>query len=184
MRGNKSTHPRHPWILASASPRRKEILRRLGIPFQVEPSWLPEPPRMPHEPPHRYAVRLARLKAKEVARNHPAAFVLAADTIVVLNNALLSKPGCRAEARSMLKRLSGRWHEVVSGICILESAANRTRCTFSSISERASIATKPALTAHRVMPRCLSIGSRGATSISWASQLQHLKNSAGRRESS
>jgi septum formation protein len=118
-------------LLASASPRRREILNRLGIPFCVEPSGLLEPPRKSHETPHGYAVRLARLKAKEVARKHPSGLVLAADTIVVLRNSILAKPGNRAEARLMLNRLSGRWHEVVSGICLLDCKTRRARSAFS-----------------------------------------------------
>jgi septum formation protein len=138
MRG-KQNEPT--WILASASPRRREILRRLGMPFIVEPSGLAEPPRKPHETPHGYAVRLARLKAKEAASRHRSGMVLAADTIVVLRNSILVKPGSRAEARSMLKRLSGRWHDVVSGICILNcetlavhSAFSRSRVHFRRLS--------------------------------------------------
>jgi septum formation protein len=118
-------------ILASASPRRSEILNRLGIPFCVEPSGLVEPPRKPHETPHGYVVRLARLKAKEVAQKHPSGLVLSADTIVVLRNSILAKPAHRAEARSMLKRLSGRWHYVVSGICLLNCETHSIRSTFS-----------------------------------------------------
>jgi|WetSurMetagenome_2_1015567.scaffolds.fasta_scaffold149215_2 septum formation protein len=118
-------------ILASASPRRREILGRLGIPFCAEPSGLPEPPRKPHETPHGYAVRLARLKAKEVARRHASGIVLAADTIVVVRNRILAKPGNRAEARSMLKLLSGRWHEVATGICIMDCETLRNRSAFS-----------------------------------------------------
>jgi septum formation protein len=118
-------------ILASASPRRREILHRLGITFCVEPSGLVEPSRTLHETPHGYAVRLARLKAQAVAGKHPSGIVLAADTIVVVRNRMLAKPGNRAEARSMLKLLSGRWHEVVSGICLINCETHGVRSTFS-----------------------------------------------------
>ena len=119
------------WILASASPRRSEILHRLGIRFRVDPSRVPEPPRRPHETAHGYAVRLARFKAKEVARRHSSALILAADTIVVLGDRILAKPANRAEARSMLRQLSGRRHAVVSGICLMDCATRRSRSTFS-----------------------------------------------------
>jgi septum formation protein len=128
MRGNRG---KAQWILASASPRRREILSRLGISFSLDSSGISEPPRNPHERPHDYALRLARLKAKAVAQKHASGLVLAADTIVVLGNSIFNKPGTCAEARSMLRRLSGRWHEVVSGICLLDCQTRRAHSTFS-----------------------------------------------------
>jgi septum formation protein len=116
------------WILASESPRRSEILDRLGIKFRVDPSRISEPARKPGETPSRYAVRIARLKAKEVAKRHKAGFILSADTIVVLGDTILLKPKNRADARTMLKSLSGRWHEVVSGICLLDCELGRPYC--------------------------------------------------------
>jgi len=127
MRGTKS-QPK--WILASASPRRSEILNRLGIKFRIDPSRIAEPARNPGESPPRYAIRVARLKAEAAARRYTSGLVLGADTIVVLGNSILAKPGTREEARSMLKRLSGRWHEVVSGVCLLDCATHRIRSTF------------------------------------------------------
>jgi septum formation protein len=125
------------WILASASPRRKEILLQLGMRFHVDPSNAPEPPRNPHENPARYALRLACLKAEEVAKRHPAGLILAADTIVVLQNTVLVKPKDRDTARQMLKNLSSCWHEVITGICLLNSdrqlvysACSRSRVHF------------------------------------------------------
>jgi septum formation protein len=120
------------WILASASPRRCEILRRLGLEFCIDPSGIVEPEHTPSEKPSRYAVRIARLKAKEVAKRHASGLILSADTIVVLENGTLAKPKNRAEARSMLKRLSGRWHEVISGICLLNCDSGLIRTAFSS----------------------------------------------------
>ncbi len=125
------------WILASASPRRKMILRRLGVHFSVDPSGIQEPDRISNEKPFRYAIRIARLKAEETAKRHRSGIVLAADTIVVLDDAVLGKPAGKSEAAWMLRRLSGRWHEVVSGVCLLDcskrraySASNRTRVHF------------------------------------------------------
>jgi septum formation protein len=119
------------WILASASPRRREILGKIGIPFSVDSVGIPEPQRRARETPARYALRLARLKAQSVAPKYATGLVLAADTIVVLGNRIFAKPGSRAEARSMLKSLSGRWHEVVSGVCLLDCRAQHAYSTFS-----------------------------------------------------
>ena len=120
-------------ILASASPRRGEILNRLGIRFHVCPSSMPEPPRKPRETPAVYAVRAARLKAEEVALRQRSGLVLGADAIVVLGNTILGKPSCRAEARNMLRSLSGRWHEVISGICLFRCSPRRV-CSASGLS--------------------------------------------------
>jgi septum formation protein len=129
------------WILASASPRRKEILRRLGLHFRVDPSGLEEPERNPHETPSRYAVRLACLKAKQSAQKHKSGLILGADTIVVLGNLILVKPDSKADARRMMQHLSGRWHEVITGICVVDcasggehSAFSRTRVHFRKLS--------------------------------------------------
>jgi septum formation protein len=119
------------WILASASPRRREILEQLGISFSVDFSGIEEPPRKPQETPPRYAIHLARLKAEAIAPKYPSGLVLAADTIVVLGNCIFAKPKNRSEARSMLKSLSGRWHEVVSGICLIDCQAHRVYSAFS-----------------------------------------------------
>jgi septum formation protein len=123
------------WILASSSPRRKMILERLGMRFAIDPSGMQEPDRNPGEKPSRYAIRIARLKAGEVAKRHKSGIVLAADTIVVLGDSILGKPADKADACRMLKRLSGRWHEVISGVCLLECAKRRTR----SISSRTRV---------------------------------------------
>jgi septum formation protein len=128
MRGKRS---KIIWILASASPRRSEILDQLGMRFLVDPSRVPEPARTPHESPAEYVVRAARLKANEVAQRHESGLVIGADTIVVLGNRILVKPETRAQARSMLEQLSGRWHEVLSGICLLDCGLHRVRSTFS-----------------------------------------------------
>ena len=118
------------WILASASPRRKELLSNLGLQFFTESSGIDEPPRLSHETPSRYAVRVAWLKAREVAGRHESGLILSADTIVVSRNRILGKPESRADARRMIERLSGRWHEVITGICILECDRQRLLSTF------------------------------------------------------
>jgi septum formation protein len=119
------------WILASASPRRKEILRKLGMNFSVHPSGIEEPNRNANEKPARYAIRIARLKAMEVAQKRKSGMVLAADTIVVLGDSILGKPSGDKDAALMIKRLSGRWHEVISGICLLDCTTHRIHSAFS-----------------------------------------------------
>lgn len=119
------------WVLASASPRRKEILRRLGVKFCVNPGSIPEPARNPGETPSTYVVRVARMKAREAAKRNRSGLVVGADTVVVLRDSILGKPSNRVEARRMLKRLSGRWHEVLSGICLLDCKLKRTRAACS-----------------------------------------------------
>jgi septum formation protein len=127
MRGNK----RKPiWILASASPRRNEILDGLGLRFQIDPSGIAEPARRLRETPSNYAVRLARLKAGEASGRRRAGWILGADTIVVLGDSILGKPESRAEARNIIRQLSGRWHEVITGICLLDCARHHSRSTF------------------------------------------------------
>ncbi len=119
------------WILASASPRRKEILSRLGLRFQVIPSNIPEPARKPREAPATYAVRVARLKAIGVAEQRRSGLIIGADTIVLKHNNILGKPSNCTEARTMLEILSGGWHEVISGICLLGCSPRRLCSTFT-----------------------------------------------------
>jgi septum formation protein len=128
MRGNWR---KRIWILASASPRRNEILKGLGLEFHIDPSGVAEPVRRPHESSSKYAIRLARLKAKEISGRHESGLVLSADTIVVRGNTILGKPGSLAEARSMIRRLSGRWHEVITGICLMDCGTNSAHSAFS-----------------------------------------------------
>jgi septum formation protein len=119
-------------ILASASPRRKELLARLGLAFRVVESGLDEAP-WPGEKPASYALRNALDKARAVAAREvpssdtptppypdtPIRIILSADTIVVLGDRILEKPRDAADARAMLRDLSGREHEVVTGVCLL-----------------------------------------------------------------
>jgi septum formation protein len=102
-------------ILASASPRRRELLAACGIPFQIIPSMIAEHP-LHNETAAAYVQRLALAKAESVAQHHPDAVVLGADTIVTIDGLLLGKPQSRDEARQMLNRLCGREHEVLTGV--------------------------------------------------------------------
>jgi len=104
-------------ILASSSPRRQELLREIGIPFQVHAANINED-QLAHEPPIAYALRLAREKAQAVAAQYPQSYVLGADTIVVLNGEVLGKPIDHADAARMLRLLSGRAHEVTTAVSL------------------------------------------------------------------
>lgn len=124
-----------PWnllILASKSPRRRELLQNAGIPFEVRAADVPEV-RLAGEMPVAYVRRLARQKAEAVAR-HEGETILGADTIVLAGHEVLEKPRDEADAKRMLRRLSGREHEVITGICVLgpggevvDSEATRVR---------------------------------------------------------
>ena len=107
------------WVLASASPRRSDILRRLGLRFRVDPCRDPEPLQNTSESSSGYVRRLSRLKAKAVAGYHPGCRIIAADTTVVVNNTILGKPSDRTEAKDMLRSLGGRRHEVLTGLCLM-----------------------------------------------------------------
>jgi len=104
-------------VLASASPRRRALLEQLGIPLRIDPAHLDENVRA-GEAAERYVLRLAQEKADAVHARHPHHTVLAADTSVVLDGAVLGKPGDEGEALSMLRRLSGRTHEVMTAIAV------------------------------------------------------------------
>jgi septum formation protein len=118
-------------VLASASPRRRELLAAIGLQPCIDPSTLPEPTRKSGEGPSAYVLRAARAKAREVAARHPERIIIGADTIVVVRDAILGKPGSEEEARDMLRRLSGRWHEVLTGVCIIHNGSGRSAAAFS-----------------------------------------------------
>jgi septum formation protein len=107
-----------PLVLASASPRRRELLERVGICFEVQPADVDEATR-PEEPADDYVRRVALDKAHAVAALRPDAFVLAADTAVVLDGEVLGKPADPGDARRTLARLSGRAHEVLTAVVVV-----------------------------------------------------------------
>ncbi len=113
-------------ILASASPRRQELLASAGIAFEVIPSAADEGTRE-GESPEEYVRRLANDKAADVAGKYLHRWVLAADTIVVIDGSILGKPKDSPEAREMLERLSDREHRVITGYCILRSSSGIRR---------------------------------------------------------
>ncbi len=106
-------------ILASASPRRKELLAQVGIiPDQIDPADIDETPHKA-DTPRDYVARLAAGKAEAVAARHEGAYVLAADTTVVVGRRILEKPPDEKQARQFLELMSGRRHRVISGICLM-----------------------------------------------------------------
>lgn len=106
-------------VLASASPRRQSLLASLGICFQVIPAKFKEPDPEPGQKPEDYALYLAEAKACEVADQKHSAIVIAADTIVVLDQTIMGKPRSRSNALEMLKNLQGNTHRVITAVSIL-----------------------------------------------------------------
>jgi septum formation protein len=107
-----------PLLLASASPRRADLLRAAGIPFDVDPADVDERVQ-PGEDAQSYIVRIARAKAATVAARAPTRMVLAADTIVLLDGVIFGKPDDEHDARRMLQALSGRRHEVLTAVSMV-----------------------------------------------------------------
>jgi len=131
----------HPLILASASPRRRYLLEQAGLTFRVIPSTIDES-SVPVDPPEDYVRMLAEAKAMEIARRYPESWVIGADTIVLIGDAVLGKPDTEAQARQMLKALSGKTHRVLTGYCICCKAEERafsetveTKVLFKALTE-------------------------------------------------
>lgn len=125
----RSRNKQEKLVLASASPRRREILKAAGIPFKALPTDVPEV-RKRGESARDFVRRLAEEKAvaaKRILGNGVAAPVLGADTVVVIGRETLGKPTSREDARRMLRRLSGREHRVLTGLCLLSDNGNTIR---------------------------------------------------------
>ena len=125
-----------PLLLASASPRRAELLRIAGIPFVCEPSRAAELP-VGTCPPETLVVENARRKASEVSARFPGRLTLGADTVVVLDGQTLGKPSDRADAARMLRALSGRTHEVMTGVCLTDGTIVQTDLCVTRVHFRA-----------------------------------------------
>jgi len=134
-------HDRPRLILASKSPRRKYLLEQAGLTFSMIPSDFDES-SVTMSDPDSYVRILAEAKAFDISEQHPDCWVIGADTIVLIDNKILGKPGSNEEARSMLKQLSGKTHQVLTGYCIccknkdtLFSETAKTDVHFKSLSE-------------------------------------------------
>jgi septum formation protein len=134
-----------PLVLASSSPRRHDLLRYLGEPFTIDPSTIDETP-IPGLLPAELALNLATRKASDVARRHPDAVVIGADTLVDLHGEILNKPVDGADALRMLRVLRGVTHQVHSGIAVWRGGVVRSRVVSTSVTMRA--ATDEALAAY------------------------------------
>ena len=129
------------FILASASPRRRELLAHLGLPFTIEAADIDETP-YPGENPRTYTERLAQEKAEAIAQRHRDATILAADTTVVLDALILGKPKDPEDARRMLQLLQGRTHQVITGVALYSNTqttveSEATTVTFTQMSVEA-----------------------------------------------
>ncbi|WP_291422994.1 Maf family nucleotide pyrophosphatase [Deinococcus sp.] len=126
-------------ILASGSPRRRELLSNLGVTFEVVVSG--EAEDSVETDPAKLAGDLAALKARAVAAQHPNAVVIAADTVVACDGELLAKPGSSAENAEFIRKLAGRGHQVYTGVCVISPSGTwqgteRTDVTFRALSEQ------------------------------------------------
>jgi len=139
--GGPSDSPIIPLVLASQSPRRRDLLSILGIPFTVTPANIDETPAA-GEPPEKFVVRVAREKAEEVATHISGSVILSADTIVTVDGAILNKPTSEEEAVNMLRRLAGRRHSVYTAVCVVNptkreklEGLDRTEVWFNPMSD-------------------------------------------------
>ncbi len=126
MTSKRDHPPDNPFILASASPRRKRLLTLLGCSFQVRPVSVKET-RRTGESPEEYPERMSRDKAEAALERGLSGIILAADTVVIFRGKVLEKPSDREEARRMLERLSGNQNTVVTGYTMVNSKTNEFR---------------------------------------------------------
>ena len=162
------------FVLASASPRRLDLLRQIGLePDRVDPADIDEMPR-PGELPPTHAMRLAEEKARAVMPRHPGAYILAADTVVACGRRILPKPLDAASARACLKMLSGRRHRVYGGIALASPDERLTlrrvdsHVTFKRLSD-AEIAAYLSSGEWRGKAGGYAIQGRAAALIRWVS---------------
>ena len=159
-------------VLASASPRRLELLRQIGIaPDTVDPAEIDERP-LPRELPPAHVMRLARAKAEAVRPRHPDAFILAADTVVACGRRILGKPADEAVARRFLALLSGRRHRIYGGVAVITPDGRRatrrvaSQVAFKRLSED-ELAAYLAAGEWRGKAGGYAIQGRGAMLVSW-----------------
>ena len=116
-------------VLASTSPRRAELLKQIGIEFELASGNVQEQPH-PDEAPADYITRLARAKVMAVAEERESGLIIGADTVVVLDGQLLGKPKDEPDAERMLRSLSGRWHAVMTGVALYDVATGQEVADF------------------------------------------------------
>lgn len=119
-------------ILASASPRRRELLAQVAVPHEVHPAHIDEA-LSPGESPPDYVQRLALEKARTLHTQYPEATILAADTTVVLDGRVLNKPANRSAAEAMLRALAGRVHQVYTGIAVLTGSGEQMHLEMTAV---------------------------------------------------
>ncbi|WP_027186010.1 Maf family protein [Desulfovibrio inopinatus] len=131
-----------PIVLASGSPRRRDFLTSVGLDFTIVPSSFEEPAPEPDESPEAYASRMATGKANDVAQAHPEACIIAADSVVAIDNNILGKPKDEHDAHRMLRLLSGKQHAVTTGCTLIapqrkeiSSFAITTKVWFTELSD-------------------------------------------------
>jgi septum formation protein len=129
-----------PVVLASTSPRREELLRLLQIEFEAQSSQVAEFAEA-NESPRAMVVRLARAKAEAVHKLRPEAIIIGADTVVVCDSQVFGKPASLEDARRILRQLSGRTHEVLTGVCVIHGHTRKVDCSrtvveFSSLTKQ------------------------------------------------
>jgi septum formation protein len=127
--------PLRPLILASTSPYRRELLARLGLPFEVEAPGVDEV-SLPDEAPEALALRLARLKAAAVAARHPAAWVIGSDQVAVLDGRALGKPGTHAAAVAQLEAASGQPMQFHTAVCLHDAASGESAAELVTVRVR------------------------------------------------
>jgi len=158
---------KYPLVLASQSPRRRELLEVLGVPFTVVVPQIDETPK-DGEPPDTYATRVARDKGLAVATLRPDSRVLASDTVVTIDGEILGKPRDQHDAVRMLEKLSGREHDVYTAVCLVEPTSklreglDRTRVWFNTMT-RAEIVDY--LGRENVMDKAGAYGIQGFASV-------------------
>lgn len=140
-------------VLASASPRRQELLHNAGIAFVAQPANVPEVLN-PNERPQAFAERLAREKAQAIFQDRPTDFILGADTVVVVDEQVLGKPEDPADAARMLRLLSGRTHTVITGVCLLgpqwRTKSQEPTATFPDVRSEATLVTMESLSEEEI----------------------------------
>ena len=123
-------------ILASSSPRRKDLLKQIGLEFEVDPSNYQEDMSLNIEP-RKLAEYLSLGKAEDVAKRHKHAIIISADTIAALGKEVFGKPKTKERAKYMLQKMSGKAHSVITGFTIIDTKANMTRS--KSVTTKVSI---------------------------------------------